>query len=118
MNVNTFKKQAMKELVKKYTAGMPSFQFGRETFYVDTHGRYMNGGMVVHVLDEKLNIVITLSVNIPEHFDMLCEGEFFAKTWSENENVAAGAMLSGLFKHMGVTIRTGFVDAPIWKCNF
>jgi hypothetical protein len=37
------------------------------------------------------------------------------KTWSENEQLAAAALASGLFEESGLTIPAGFAEAPVWR---
>ncbi len=44
---------------------------------------------------------------------LLGDGEFFAKTWSENEEIAADALASGIFRDTGRT-SGDIVNAPIW----
>lgn len=43
------------------------------------------------------------------------KGEFIAKTYSENEQIAKDAMESGLFEETGKFVQTGWVQSPIWK---
>lgn len=54
----------------------------------------------------------TLSVNIPDI--KLLEDEILIKNWSENEAFAKSALQSGYFLNTGKSVRTGFVEAPIW----
>jgi len=54
-----------------------------------------------------------LSVNFPEV--KLGSGEFAAKTWSENEEIAEDALKSGLFIDTGKRIRSGYVEASVWR---
>lgn len=55
----------------------------------------------------------TLTCNIPGV--ELKDNEILVKTWSENEEVAACALTSGLFKDTGKRVPTGFVEAQIWE---
>lgn len=55
----------------------------------------------------------TLTTNMPEHD--LEEGEFFVKDWSENQELAAEAMASGLFVDTGKRVGSGHVPVPVWK---
>ncbi|MEO5368198.1 MAG: hypothetical protein H7831_17965 [Magnetococcus sp. WYHC-3] len=41
-------------------------------------------------------------------------GCFFAKTYSENREIAAEALASGLFMDTGRRVKLRFVDVPIW----
>ena len=55
----------------------------------------------------------TLSIASPILVD-LAPGEFLAKVWSENEEIAAVALKSGLFIDTGRRIPMGFVEAQVW----
>jgi hypothetical protein len=57
--------------------------------------------------------IATLSVNIEG--SKPGPGEFFAKTWSENERIAAQALASGLFEDTGKRVATGWVQAQVWR---
>lgn len=54
----------------------------------------------------------TLTVNMPEV--ALAAGEFLVKTWSENEQIAADALASGLFVDTGKRVPAGYCEAQIW----
>ena len=56
-----------------------------------------------------------LSVNLPESQAALKPGEFFAKTWSENAQIAEMALATGLFEDTGRRVPTGYVEAQVWK---
>ena len=76
-------------------------------------GEYQRGGRIaVELVDEKGESITMLSVNMPDESHLLGEGEFFAKTWSENVELAEDALASGLFRDTGR--RGGFVNASIW----
>lgn len=58
----------------------------------------------------------TLSVNLVD--EELGDGEFFVKTWSENEALIEPALASGLFEDTGRRIMTGHADsceAQVWR---
>ncbi len=55
----------------------------------------------------------TLTCNIPG--TRLEENEVLIKTWSENEEIAASILASGLLKDTGKRVPTGFVQAQIWE---
>jgi hypothetical protein len=75
---------------------------------------YQNGGkLAVELVDQNGEPIAMLSVNIPESSHMLGENEFFAKTWSENEEIAEEALQSGIFRDTGRT-SDGFLKAKIW----
>ena len=73
---------------------------------------YKTGGTAV-ILNQDGQRFATLSVNFPEV--ELGEGEFAVKTWSENEQVAADALASGLFVDTGKRIQSGYVEASVWR---
>ena len=54
-----------------------------------------------------------LTVNIPSA--ELEDGEFLVKTWSENEDLAGGALASGRFVDTGRRVPTGHVEAQVWR---
>ena len=41
--------------------------------------------------------------------------EFLAKTWSENEELAAAALQSGLFEDTDRRVAVGFAEAQVWR---
>lgn len=58
----------------------------------------------------------TLTVNLsPKVHKALAPGEFYVKTWSENKELAAAALASGLFVDTGKYSVTGWVTAPVWR---
>ena len=76
-----------------------------------------------HLRDDELlytgktngQLAAVLTVNIPELDKVLKPGEFFVKTWSENETIAKEALASGLFVDTGKRLESGFVEAQIWR---
>lgn len=86
-------------------------QFGLGRFLAT---KYQEGGDTAVVLEgEKGETISILSTNIPGL--RLKPNEFLAKTWSENEEIAALALDSKLFKDTGRRVPTGFVEAQIWS---
>ena len=73
---------------------------------------YQTGGTAV-ILTQDGQCFATLSVNFPEV--ELEHNEFAVKTWSENEQVAADALASGLFVDTGKRIQSGYVEASVWR---
>jgi len=73
---------------------------------------YKTGGTAVLLIQDNYRFA-TLSVNFP--LVKLEEGEFAVKTWSENEQVAADALASGLFVDTGKRIQSGYVEASVWR---
>lgn len=75
---------------------------------------YSHGGATAVVLEcENGEPLATLSVNVEGA--KLGEGEFLAKTWSENEEIAKAALDSGLFEDTGRRVPTGWVEAQVWR---
>jgi len=75
---------------------------------------YKTGGTAV-ILTQDGQRFATLSVNFPFPEVELEEGEFAVKTWSENEQVAADCLASGLFIDTGKRIKSGYVEASVWR---
>lgn len=73
---------------------------------------YQNGQPKVQLWDD--GPAGTLSVASVQSVD-LAPGEFLAKVWSENEEIAACALKSGLFIDTGRRIPMGFVEAQVWR---
>jgi hypothetical protein len=60
---------------------------------------YQHGGKLsVELVADDGEEIAMLSVNMPECSHLLSDGEFFAKTWSENETIAEDALASGIFR--------------------
>jgi hypothetical protein len=77
-------------------------------------GNYTDSGRLALILrDTEEARLATLTVNLPDC--KLEPGEFFVKNWSENQELAAEAMASGLFIDTGKRAQSGFVQPPIWK---
>lgn len=75
---------------------------------------YQRGGKLsVELVADSGEEITTLSVNMPECSHLLGDGEFFAKTWSENEGIAEDALVSGIFRDTGRR-SDNIVNAPIW----
>ena len=77
-------------------------------------GAYQHGGkLAVELVADSGEDIATLSVNMTKCSQLLGDGEFFAKTWSENEEIATDALASGIFRDTGRT-SGDIVNAPIW----
>jgi hypothetical protein len=92
---------------------------GNEGLFVNTKYRYDNGRMAVELFDGDGLPYATLSVNLPDAPE-LGPNEFYAKTWSENAPLRQPALDSGLFEDTGRRwplsyVRTGFVEAEVWR---
>jgi hypothetical protein len=76
---------------------------------------YRNGGrLAVELVDDNGESITMLSVNMPEFSHLLGDGEFFAKTWSENQDIAKDSLASGIFRDTG-RMSGDIVNAKIWK---
>lgn len=73
---------------------------------------YTNGRLAIELLDEEGDSYATLTTNLVD--EDLTDGEIFVKTWSENEEAAAGALASGLFKDTGRRVQAGHAEAQVW----
>lgn len=116
--MNIFEERRRHRAYIKDTLKLPSFKWGKDTYYIDSRGMYVNGTPYVQCLMENGGCWGILSCNLPKETAMLGAGEFFAKTWSENEGWSQAALDSGIFVDTGVRVRTGFVEAQIWRFNF
>lgn len=85
-----------------------------KTLYVNKR-QYAGGRMALQLNMPDGQLAAVLTVNIPECDKLLGPGEFFIKTWSENEEIAKEALASGLFVDTGRRVENGFVEAQIWK---
>jgi hypothetical protein len=68
--------------------------YGEEGEFKLTQGKYSNGNTYVGLISEGRPYA-TLSVNLPQS-DLLQDGEFYMKEWSENEPVAQAVKQLGL----------------------
>jgi hypothetical protein len=77
----------------------------------------MGGGICLQLLTAEANPipVATLSINLLEDNHLLGQGEFFIKTWDENEEIVHEARESGLFVDTGKRRRFGRTAAEVWK---
>ena len=78
--------------------------------------KYRNNGALAVVLVTCIDgqLLTDLSKNL-NGASLLPEGCFYAKTYSENEEIAKVALQSGWFDEMGGSVRSGGVELPIWK---
>ncbi|KWT98500.1 MULTISPECIES: hypothetical protein [unclassified Variovorax] len=74
--------------------------------------RYRDGALAFIVQSRQGEAYGTLSVNVPGL--ELAEGEFLAKTWSENEPLRAPALALTAFTDTGKRVPVGFCDAEVW----
>ena len=83
------------------------------TANVVTNSYQRGGKLSVELVADDGEEIAMLSVNMPECSHLLSDGEFFAKTWSENAFIAEDALASGIFRDTGRT-SGDIVNAPIW----
>ena len=79
---------------------------------VDIQHHYSNQRKAILLMQEG-GAVAVLSVNL--HDQILLEGEFFIKTWSENYQIAQDALASGLFIDTGKRVKAGYCEASVWR---
>lgn len=72
-----------------------------------------NGRLAIFAICESGEPWGRLSINEPA-ID-LAEGEFIAKTWSENQLWIEDARKSGLFVDTGRRVRVGRADGEVWR---
>lgn len=77
--------------------------------------QYEGGRLALQLMTPVGTLAAILTVNIPEEDKRLKPGEFFVKAWSENETIAKEALASGLFEDTGRRVKTGWVEAQIWR---
>ena len=77
--------------------------------------KYNDGNLAVLLNDESGSPLAKLSVNLPDCDIYLAENQFFAKTYSENAEIAEDALASGLFKQTTISVKNGWVTLPIWE---
>ena len=79
-------------------------------------GRYSNSRIAYQAICSNGEVFMKITVNLPEEDNaQLEDGEFFVKTWSENEPYIDTILKSGLFIDTGKRVETGFVTASVWK---
>ena len=79
---------------------------------------YADGNLAVLLVQvEDGEEFATLSVNLPRYAHHLRQGEFFAKTYSENAEIAAETLASGAVRDTGVRIETPLGPTPVWRCR-
>jgi len=72
-------------------------------------------GIAVMLMQNGSQIAV-LSICVIDISDVKLEkGEFVAKIYSKNEQIAKDASDSGLFIDTGKRVQTGLVESPIWK---
>jgi len=89
--------------------------FGQKYDTIITIDKYrQNGRTAIELITaDEYEPFCTLTCNL-DHVP-LNDREVIVKTWSENEEVAACALASGLFRDTGKRALTGFVLAQIWE---
>lgn len=103
-----------------YPEGECKFPFENKNIVIEGYGNislfaseYSRNKRLAIQAYNKDGFLFNLTTNLPEH--PLEEGEFFVKTWSENAPFIKGIMDMGFFEDTSKKVRTGFVNAPIWR---
>lgn len=104
-------------MIEPIILGQFSFDLYDTTYNVNViKTKYTAGPIAICLIDSTTEEdVCTLSTNLHNPEYQLKENEFFAKTWSENEDIAKAALQTGLFEDTGVREPTGFVEAQVWR---
>jgi hypothetical protein len=89
------------------------FEFEGETLTL-CKAAYRDGSLAYVVQAEDGEPYTTLSVWFSESA-LLGPGQFYAKVWSENEELVKELLAQGLFEECGGWIESGFVHAPVWR---
>jgi len=77
--------------------------------------RYNDGNLAVLLNDKFGSPLAKLSLKLPDCGLELGENQFFAKTYSENAEIAEDALASGLFKQTTISVKNGWMTYPIWE---
>ena len=93
-----------------------SFVFHGERVYVDTHGVYRDGSQAVRLVTWDGEPYATLSVYLVDT-PVPHPSYFWAKTWSENAEIAGAALHARLFHDSGKVAPAGYALAELWKLN-
>lgn len=92
-----------------------SHHYGQVTVVKLTYG---NGTLAVQLVSTSDGEdIATLSVNLPAYAYHLKANEFFAKTWSENTEIARKSLKSGVVVDTGGRVDTEIGPVPIWRCR-
>ena len=80
-------------------------------------GRYPAGGQIaISLIDaDTHHPVAAFSTNLVAHGAEIAPDSFAVKNWSENAPLVKPMLDSGLFQDTDHRIRTGFVEAPVWR---
>jgi hypothetical protein len=102
---------------KRYIGSVRLKQFGQCDI---VRGIYGNDALAIFLEgtgdgNMKGERICSLSVNIPPYSETLADGQFFAKTYHENSEIAKQCMETGLFEEVGLTFPSGHISVPLWK---
>jgi len=116
-----FRKFAVIKKVKKEKImyiGQITHTIGLEKYNLDIESvQYTDNNLGVVIIDQKDRFQFTvLSTNIPKKQHLLeNDSQFFAKTWSENQQIANQLRNSQFFKDTGRRVDINFVTAEVWE---
>lgn len=92
-----------------------TIEFEGETLSLSST-RYPDGNLCVVVDAADGTRYATLSVNLPDAAGSLRDGEFFAKTWSENARIAEALLReTGIFTDTGRRLHRGYAQVQVWS---
>lgn len=91
-----------------------SFTSARWGAVLVEQGAYATGAPAVILLDSDGELLTKLSVHLPDAPQVLWPF-FWAKTWSENEELAREALASNLFSDTGTRTPAGYAQAQLWR---
>lgn len=109
--------KGLKNILKRGLLFYNSMNFQTSSYGVArvVTSKYNDGNLAVLLNDEFGSPIAKLSVNLPDCDIYLAENQFFAKTYSENAEIAEDALASGLFKQTTISVKNGWVTLPIWE---
>lgn len=90
--------------------------YGEEVELIPSFGRYGNGRLAITFEDYNTGEPFgTATINMPDAH--LNDGEFFIKTWSENEQLAEALIKQGWIKSTGRDVVSGYVTVTAFKAH-
>jgi hypothetical protein len=103
-------------LRRSFAMKIGSFTSARWGSVLVTQSTYAVGLPAVVLVDADGELLIKLSVCLPDAPRVIWPF-FWAKTWSENGELAAEALASGLFADTGTRTPAGHAMAQLWRFN-
>ena len=91
------------------------FVCNQRSLHLECRSYFKGEATAIVAVDDSEQVYGKLTINIPEV--ELKDYEILVKTWAENERLAAAVLKTGLFEDTGLKVKTGFVEAQIWRIN-